>query len=491
MFNIENNGIAKISVKGEHVTLRAITLCTNTDKHDTIVREARLNMFRGCIPEVCGHIFMLTDKVSEKASVFIVPTPDCVMPSITVQDGTAEIKTHGYPVSVGTCDAGEEERLCRYWYTMQYTPTALHAMSNTWGDRNGRTRVNHDFIKREIDSGADLGLDVVQIDDGWQTGIPNNFDDDGLCVDTNDFWRLKDDIFPDGLEPLSEYAHERGVELGLWFAPDSRGVFKSYSRDLSVLKHAYTEWGIKYFKLDMTRLVSLEYCERMLDLLDDVLAFGAESVELDVTADKRLGFLSAAPYGTLFVENRYTAWANYYPHRTLRNLWALSKFIPASKFQFELVNPELSTDKYSSDDPFRPELYDIDYLFASVMLSNPLFWMETQFLSDRCRARLKRIVSLWREYREAFARADVYPIGDEPSGASMTGFIADLGEECHLILFREATDKKEASYTLSREIDSAEVISANTSTEHNVRGNEITVSFGKKRSYVWLKVKLK
>ena len=73
----------------------------------------------------------------------------------------------------------------------------------------------------------------------------------------------------------------------------------------------------------------------------------------------------------------------------------------------------------------------------------------------------------------------------------MTGFAADLGDECHLVLFREATDKKQAIYTLPREIDSAELIAANTSTEHTVSGKEITVTFGKKRSYVWLKVKLK
>ncbi len=491
MFNIENNGTAKISVKGEHVTVRAIKLCTDTDRHDTVVMEARFNLFRGNAPEAEGHIFILSDAVSGKASVFIIPTPDCVMPSMRIENNTAEIKTHGYPVSVGTCDIGDEERLCRYWYSMQYTPDALHAMSNTWGDRNGRTRVNHDFIMKEITSGADLGLDVIQIDDGWQTGIPKDFDEDGLSVDIPDFWRLKDDIFPDGLEPLSDYAREMGVELGLWFAPESRGVFKNYERDLAVLKHAYSEWGIKYFKLDMTRLVTLDYCERMLDLLDDVIGFGASSVELDVTADKRLGFLSAAPYGTIFVENRYTAWANYYPHRTLRNLWSLSRFIPASKFQFELVNPELYTDKYSSDDPFRPELYDIDYLFASVMLSNPLFWMETQFLSDRCRAKLKKIIPLWREYREAFVKADVYPIGNEPSGASMTGFAAYMEEECHLVLFREATDEKRAVYTLPREIAAFELVAANTTANVELNGNAVTVSFGKKRSYVWLKVKFK
>ena len=491
MFNIENKGIAKIAVKGEHVTLRAIKLCTATDNHDTLVRETRLHLFRGKIPETEGHIFILSDVVSRKSSVFIVPTPDCVMPSVKIEDGTAIITTHGYPVSVGTCNAGEEERLCRYWYTMQYKPESLHAMSNTWGDRNGRSRVNHDFIIREIDSGADLGLDVVQIDDGWQTGIPSKFDEDGLCVEAPDFWRLKDDIFPDGLEPLTEYARERGLELGLWFAPESRALFKNYDRDFSVIKHAYNEWGIRYFKLDMTRLVGIDYCERMLDLIDGIMGLGETSVELDVTADKRLGYLATAPYGTIFVENRYTAWANYYPHRTLKNVWSLSKFIPASKFQFELVNPELYTDKYSSDDPLRPELYDIDYLFASVMVSNPLFWMETQFLSERCRAKLKKIIAIWREYRAEFATADVMPIGREPDGCSMTGFSVDLGTERHLILFREVTDEKVATYDLGAEIESVSVIAANTTTEQTVNGSSVSVSFGKKRSYVWLRVKLK
>ena len=125
------------------------------------------------------------------------------------------------------------------------------------------------------------------------------------------------------------------------------------------------------------------------------------------------------------------------------------------------------------------------------MVSNPLFWMETQFLSERCRAKLKKIMPIWREYREAFAKGDVSPIGEEPTGMSMTGFSVDLGGECHLILFREATDKKSAAYTLPSEIDSVELLSANTTAEHSVDGNHLTVTFGKKRSYVWLKVKLK
>lgn len=490
MFNIENDGLAKIAVKGEHLTIRAVSLKTSTDNHDTLVTETKSYLFKGECPETEGHIFIISDAVADKATVFIVPSPDCVMPSMRIEGGIAHITTHGYPVSVGSAPISDAERLCRYWYGMQYQPKSLFAMSNTWGDRNGRTRVCDEFIRREIDSGADLGLDVVQVDDGWQTGIPDNFDDDGLVVSPENFWDVKEEIFPDGLEPLADYAKEQGVELGLWFAPESRSCFKNMSRDLSVLKKNYRECGIKYFKLDMLRLVSQDYCERTLDFLDEIYAFGdGISTQLDVTADKRLGYLMSAPYGALFVENRYTAWSNYYPHRTLRNLWSLSRFIPASKFQFELLNPDLSRDKYSDEDPLRPEAYDIDYLFASVMLSNPLFWMETQFLSNKSRNRLKKIIPIWRKYRETLAASDVFPIGEEPNGVSMTGFCARSDSECHLVLFREYTDRKSATYDIPEGFTTAELLMSNTSAEFEIKDSKITVSFPKRRSYAWIRLK--
>ena len=490
MINIENNGIAKFSIKSEHATLRAIKLNTSTDSHDTLVEESVKHLFRGAVEETEGHIFILNDVSNEIATVFIVSAPDCVMPTFKVKDMSVEIKTSGYPISVGYAEKNKAEKLCRDWYRMHYRPYALHSMSNTWGDRNGRSRVNDEFIRREIDSAADLGLDVVQIDDGWQKGIPETYDGNGLRVFEGDFWDLKDDIFPKGMRTLSDYAKEKGTKLGLWFAPHSRERFEYFERDIKVLKDAFTNWDIKYFKLDMLQLQTVEQCSVMLDFLDEIFSFGeGVSVELDVTADKRLGYLLSAPYGTIFVENRYTAWANYYPHRTLRNLWSLSRFIPASKFQFELVNPELYTDKYSSTDEFRPELYDIDYLFASVMFSNPLFWMETQFLSEKCRAKLKDIISIWRKHRDELVVADVSPIGEAPNGRSMTGFVADLGSYTYVLVFREATERDTYSYECGSDFSSAELIASNTDISFSVNNGRLSVTFGKMRSYAWLLLK--
>ena len=268
--------------------------------------------------------------------------------------------------------------------------------------------------------------------------------------------------------------------------------FEHFERDVSVLRSAYRDFQFKFFKLDMLSLPSEEYSSRMLDFLDEVLSFGEDvSVELDVTADKRLGYLASAPYGTIFVENRYTAWANYYPHRTLRNLWSLSRFVPTSKLQFELVNPELYTDKYFDSDELRPALYGIDYLFASVMISNPLFWMETQFLSDGCRERLKAIVPIWKLYREELAECDVYPIGEEPSGRALTGFAADHGDTSHLLVFREVTDRDSFTFNLRDEYEGGELVVSDAPVDFELNGNTVKVKFENKRSYAWIKLRKK
>ena len=42
-------------------------------------------------------------------------------------------------------------------------------------------------------------------------------------------------------------------------------------------------------------------------------------------------------YGNIFLENRYTDWGNYFPYRTLRNLWQLSRYVPAERIHQQPV----------------------------------------------------------------------------------------------------------------------------------------------------------
>src|SRR5690606_16365261 len=103
---------------------------------------------------------------------------------------------------------------------------------------------------------------------------------------------------------------------------------------------------------------------------------GRAVFNMDVTAGKRVGFHFFQEFGNVFLENRYTDWANYYPHRSLRNLWSLSSFLPTERVQLEFLNTARNRDKYHEDDPLAPGEVGQHYSFATTLTSQPLAWME-------------------------------------------------------------------------------------------------------------------
>ena len=229
--------------------------------------------------------------------------------------------------------------------------------------------------------------------------------------------------------------------------------------------------------------------DRFLELLRTIYSFGDDvAVQLDVTRNARMNYLCGRQYGTVFVENRYTAKGNSFPHRILRNLWMLSKYLPASKFQFEMVNPDLFCDAYPENDPFVPSKYDMDYLFACVMLSNPLFWMEMQFLSEKRRDELKKLMTVWKSCRNDLAKSDVVPIGNKPNGRSFTGFSVMLdGKPAYLLLFREVTERDSAILEVGSPVGKVEILASNTQAELYPSENTMQVKLAKPRSYVFVK----
>ena len=200
-----------------------------------------------------------------------------------------------------------------------------------------------------------------------------------------------------------------------------------------------------------------------------------------------MNYLCGRQYGTVFVENRYHRSGNSYPHRILRNLWMLGKYLPTSKFQFEMINPDLYTDCYPEGDPFVPTLYDQDYLFASVMLSNPLFWQEMQFLPKKRCAELKTIMDVWKAHRNDLAGADVEPIGETPSGRSFTGFyLSEKGAPKYLLLFREVTENDTATISAPVKACNTKLLASNADVKIDVTDGLIRATFSKQRAYAFV-----
>ncbi len=72
-------------------------------------------------------------------------------------------------------------------------------VNNSWGSGMA---VDERLSRKMIDESAELGLEMFHIDAGWFRTVGD--------------WRADEKKFPNGLGPIADYAHQRGLKFGLW-----------------------------------------------------------------------------------------------------------------------------------------------------------------------------------------------------------------------------------------------------------------------------------
>ncbi len=483
----------------KHLRLQSFRLHDRTDANNSLVTGEERFLYQNWSGHVPGSLFLVSDPLSGRAVLAVndCPTMNCQLCAGRVSayvkgndllalgaepatpDG--EVSPDGwrqaYGTTVGVGDAHTLLTEFRRLYRRQ-TRAGGHetfVMSNTWGDRNQDARVSDAFMLGEIQAAHDLGIDVVQIDDGWQKGVTANskLAANGVWSGYYDndphFWEVHPQKFPRGLSPLAELARQLGVQLGLWFSPDSSHDFRHWRDDADTLLRLHRQFGIAQFKLDGINLQSKRGEANFLALLGAVATESHHAIRtnLDITAQSRLGYLYRRQFGTLFVENRYTDWQNYYPHTTLRNAWDLAHLLPLNRFQLEFLNNRRNADRYG-DDPLAPATYSLDYEFAAVMLANPLAWMELSSLDPSQRDELRHVIAVYRRHRHDFAQADIHPLGDRPDGCAHTGFQAIAPRAGHLLLFREVTPEATTVLTLAEPLPPTAALTLEATNCHDV-----------------------
>ncbi|CAH1195180.1 hypothetical protein PAECIP111891_00616 [Paenibacillus allorhizoplanae] len=387
-----------------------------------------------------------------------------------------EITSYGVTVGVydGTKHSGYD-LLHRYHRNLRAHIPARDSfmMSNTWGDRSKDGAISESFLIKELHAAAALGLSIMQIDDGWQKGVTSNsvhaasMANGGLWSDyysgDGDFWEVHPDRFPNGLAPIVSLAKELGVALGLWYSPDAVHDYMNWEKDIATLLHLHRNYNIRAFKLDGIEIRSKLGEIRLLNMMRCVqeATNGQVDFNIDTTAQKRLGYFGQTQYGSIFLENRYTDWKNYYPHWTLRNLWMLAPYLPSSRLQMEFLNVNRNMDNYA-EDPLAPDACGQVYAFAATAFSNPLAWMELTKLTDQQMACLSKIIQALKPYHVEILAGQVLPIGDEPSGASWTG-MQSICSPMHgyFIIFRELHESDTAVmklWGLSGEVNVTELL---------------------------------
>lgn len=489
-----------------HIQLNAVEMVDRTDHHDSLVKESVHQHYKS--HKARGNLFLLDDYAQDRGLLLVKhsPCPDSAVRrasdgDLVLADGKACLRGCGYGAAYGVGVPSQLFEQYKQLYVCLCERNGVNfIMSNTWGDRSRDSAMKEDFVLRELDCAHRLGVDVVQLDDGWQKGISSNSTYaaqnrggvfEGFWDFDPDFWELDPVKFPGGMAAILDKAKSLGIEIGLWFAPDSADDFVNWKKDVDVIRTLSEKHGARHIKLDGV-VLRTEECEKnylsMLDAIRQMRCPDGEPLRfnLDITNDERLGYFCGIPYGTLFVENRYTDWKNYYPHRTMRNLWQLSRYLPASKFQFEVLNPRRNAELYG-DDPLAPANYDIDWCFASVMASNPLIWMEMQHLSEDDTEALRRIIAVYRNHRDAMAEMTVHPIGDLPDGVGWSGFHWQGTAGGYVTLFRGITSGESHTFRLPVHGMSWAVLHSNTDAEIRETEDGVHAVLGKKRGYVFLK----
>lgn len=300
----------------------------------------------------------------------------------------------------------------------------IYIIANTWGSGGGREAAREENVLKEIESQADLGIDVQQIDDGWQ--------------DEN--WRPRKDFYPEGWTRVVAKAKEKGVKLGLWF---NAGAM-SPKELLENLKYHYDTGGFLYFKLDGLHFETYSEVDEVMKAVREFIKYTGHKAQVnwDVTENSpRVGYFFAKEYGCIYLENRKPESYNVYiPYLVLRDLWQLSKYINLNKVQCTVQNID-RVDPKASD----AHLYSHQYCVAITLMGIPIFFQETHLYSQAAREKIKSILRVYKEHRKRIFKGYVFPIGSKPDNKSWTGFQCHIFEEKagYLLIFRELHNRED------------------------------------------------
>ncbi len=298
----------------------------------------------------------------------------------------------------------------------------IYLQANTWGSSQGylehREAANEISVLKEIDVCSELGIDILQIDDGWQGNDYKN-------------WTPDQDRYESNWDKVKQRAAKKNVDLGLWLAAVPPTV-----EDL--LRNA-KEGGFKSFKLDFAVLKNRNEIETLINKVREFVKTMNHRVRVnwDLTeVCPRYGFYFAREFGCIYLENRKPVIprsTTYRPAAVLRDLWQVSKYCNLLKFQGSVQNIDRVDPHYSDAAAYRH-----DTCLAMTLFSSPLYFCEMKFFSEEAKATIKPLIEVYKDVRSDIVKGITYPIGLKPDGTQWTGFDCMINEsKGYLLIFRE------------------------------------------------------
>ena len=276
---------------------------------------------------------------------------------------------------------------------------------DTWGpaDPVGSRFAEEDFLLKEIPLLADLGIDVIRIDDGWQINP----------------WDEKKEVFlpnyPDGWKNINAACNKYGVKLGLWVA-----IQRAKQEDLL---YNLDEAKVVTWKIDFDYLNNRTAFENRFTGIREIMKHSWMSTQFAFCPeydDPRYGWYFAKEYGSIYFRNIQEALPEHLimvPYHILRQHWLMSKYFNGNKLQVMLQNPKRADKRYSD-----AHLHSHSYCFALGFPFVPVFFQSAQFLDHEGRKELKELIALYQQHRENIFGCYSFPVGETPNNGNWAGF---------------------------------------------------------------------
>ena len=338
-----------------------------------------------------------------------------------------------------------------------------------------------DIIK-EIASCADIGIDTVAIDDGYQKSYSG--------VEMDGPWNCHPEKFPNGWSAIKQAAEESGVDLDLWMPPTTLTL----ANMISLIE----EGGFTGLKLDFLHFPDWNFMDDVMRKVEALEKYFQYKIKIswDVTENgARLGYYFGREYGSLhtsnrkttFEDNRRNAHQTYTPRLILRDAWHLSHFLNLNQI-------EIPVQDISNIDPAVSNAgkYNHAYCAAMSLAGMPLFFQETHFLQGKAKEETKTVMQAWKKHCKEMAKSYVFPLGDEPCDESWTGF------QCHdpdtesgyILLFRELNNSQvknavSVNFIAEKTLKWTDVLTENDSAKSD--SGQLECCIPEAPGFLWLK----
>lgn len=317
----------------------------------------------------------------------------------------------------------------------------VYIMANTWGStdnrRDAQIQAREDNILVEIDSQAGLGIDVQQIDDGWQGFGYNHWrpiKENALHEENAVYADYESDrypVYPNGWQTVRNYARTKGVTMGLWAANNIPADDLIWN---------YDHGDFRYYKIDFAHLDTMPLVEELMGKARTLILHSGHKARInwDVTeAPPRVGYFFGREYGNIYLENRKPmrpAQVVYKPYLVLRDAWQVSRYLNLNKFQLTVQNVD-RVNREVSDAYQHPH----DYVVAQTLMGSPIFFQETHYYTHAARQQIRPLLAVYKQHRDDIFAGYIFPIGDKPDNATWSGFQCMIPEKDHgyLTLFRQ------------------------------------------------------